>query len=158
MSGDRHHPADMTAEAATHKPPGPILPRFPGKWPVLLLLVPVLIGFAVWVYVPVSSAKVAVWGRLSAKDVEAIRRGVTHWRHKDLGDAMSHFRWGMVWDEARLLHSCPLESIVSSDGQIVRATCHGRIWNGNYRSITYTFTNNAGVWSGIIRASSEGTR
>ncbi len=148
----------MTAETATHKPPGLMALRFPSKWPMLLLLVPVLIGFAVWVYVPASSAKVAVWGQLSAKDVEAIRRGVTHWRHKDLGDAMSHFRWGMVWDEARLLHSCPLESIVSTDGQIVRATCHGRIWNGNYRNITYTFTNNAGVWSGITRAWSEGTR
>lgn len=149
----------MTAETATNEPHRLVALRFRSRWLLLLFLVPVvLIGSAIYLWVPGSSARITVWGKLSAHDVEAIRRGVTHWRRKDLGDAMSHFRWGMVWDEARLLHSCPLESIVSTDGQIVRATCHGRIWNGNYRSITYTFTNNAGVWSGITRAWSEGTR
>jgi hypothetical protein len=125
---------------------------------MFLLLVLVLIGVAAYISLTASSAKITVWGQLSTHDVEVIRRGVAHWRYKDLGDTISHLRWGMVWDEVRLLHSCPLESIVSKDGRTGFATCHGRIWNGNYRSITYMFTNNAGVWSGTTRASSEGSR
>lgn len=125
---------------------------------MLLLLVPVLIGLAVYKSLSASGAKITVWGQLSTHDVEAIRGGVAHWRYKDLGDGIIHLHWGMVWDEVRLLHSCPLESIVSKDGLTGFATCHGRIWNGNYRSITYMFTNNAGVWSGTTRASSEGSR
>ncbi len=125
---------------------------------MLLLLVPVLIGFAVYMSLPAPSAKITVWGQLSTHDTEAIRRGVAGWRYKDLGDAIRHLRWGMVWDEVRLLRSCPLESIVSKDGQTGFATCHGRIWTGNYASITYMFTNNAGVWSGTTRARSEGSR
>lgn len=146
----------MTAETATNEPQGPVALRFRSRWLLLLLLVPVLIGFAIYFWVPGSSTRITVWGKLSAHDVDAIRRGVERWRYKDLGDAITNLRWGMVWDEARLLQLCPLESIVSTDGQLVRATCHGRIWNGNYRSITYTFTNNAGVWSVTTRASSEG--
>jgi hypothetical protein len=148
----------MTAETAAHKPERVLAPRFWGKWSMLLLLIPIFIGVAIYRYVPRSSAKVTVWGQLSTRDVDAIRKEVSRWRHKDLGDALRQFRVGTVWDEVRLLRACPLESIVSTDGQIVRATCHGRIWNGNYRSITYTFTNNAGVWSGTERASSEGSR
>jgi hypothetical protein len=125
---------------------------------VLLLLGVVLIGFALYVSVPGSSGNIKVWGKLSSNDIEAIRSGVARWRHKDLGDAIRHLRWGTVWDEVRLLRACPLEIIVSHDGRIGVATCHGRIWTGNYATITYTFTNNAGVWSGTERARSEGSR
>ena len=148
----------MSTVTPTRKLQGPRALRFQSAWLILLLLVPSLIGLAVYRFLSASEAKITVWGLLSPHDVDEIRGGVAHWRYKELGDGISHLRWGIVWDEVRLLRSCPLESIVSKDGRTGFATCHGRIWNGNYRSITYMFTNNAGVWSGTTRASSEGSK
>lgn len=148
----------MTVETSTNEGDGPRASPVTIRLPMLLLLVAALVCFGVYLSVRTSTSKVTVWGQLSTHDVEAIRRGVAHWRYKELGDGISHLRWGMVWDEVRLLRSCPLESIVSKDGRTGFATCHGRVWNGHYRSITYMFTNNAGVWSGTTRSFSEGSR
>ena len=114
---------------------------------MLLLLVPVLLGIAIYLSVPASSANIKVWGQLSASDVQAIRRGVARWRQRDLGNAIRHLRFGMFWDQVRVLHTCPLVNIVSPDGRIGTAICAGRSWAGNSVTIAYTFTNNAGVWS-----------
>ncbi len=62
---------------------------------------------------------------------------------------------GRLWDEVRVLRTCPLVSIASYDGQTAFAVCHGKSWDRHQVSIVYTLTNAGGVWSGTTATRSE---
>jgi hypothetical protein len=141
------HPGGIVVPAAGHAAPSGLSRTLGRMGPKLLLLVPVLLGVALYLFVPASSTNFKVSGQLSPHDVQAIRRGVARWRHRDLANAIWHLRLGTFWDQVRLHHACPLLQIHSPDGRSGAAFYAGRHPNGNVYTLVYNFTNNAGVWS-----------
>ena len=117
----------MSAETTTNEPQRPIALRLRAMRPMLLLLVPVLLGIAIYLSVPASSANIKVWGQLSASDVQAIRRGVARWRQRDLGNAIRHLRFGMFWDQVRVLHTCPWSTSSRPTGGLVPPSAPGGV-------------------------------
>ncbi len=120
-----------------------------------LLVLLVLVGVCVYVLLPGPAAGLQVTGRLSARDVAAIRQGVTHWRQRNVAHALTHLRFGMLWDELRVVRTCPLIAVASYDGQTAFAICRGKTWDGHQVSIAYTLTNAGAAWYGKTATRSE---
>ena len=146
----------MSAEATTTDITPSTQPRRFGRWRwVFLGFLVLLIASIIYMLVPASSGTVQVKGQLSPSDAKAIRQEAAHWRHRDVRYSITHFRFGMLWDQIRMLHRCPLVSVASYDGKTGLAVCRGHTLTGNQITTVYMFTNNAGVWSGTTVTRTE---
>ncbi len=147
-----HPHARMGIETVTSKTTTaePALPRRFGRLRVAcILLVPMLIlliGLALFLPVAARSGTVRVGGKISAADAEAIRRGVRRVQLDMFRYSVTHLSFRAFWGELQLVHTCPLVEVSSPDGKTGFALRRGRTWNGNQTDIAYTFTNSSGIW------------
>lgn len=124
-------------------------------WVLLVTALIISGGIALLSPAAPPNGTVRVWGKLGQRDVEAIRLRVTRERQKGLWYSMIHLRFRSLWDQVRVLHTCPLVGVSSVDGRKVTAVCTGRTWDGNQIDIAYEFTNSSGVWKSLSVTSSE---
>jgi hypothetical protein len=112
-----------------------------------LLLPAALIGFVLYLLMRPVSPTFQVKGKISAKDVNAIRREIRHLHLKALSHSICHFQFASFWNEIRTHHKYPLQEINSADGESAYAIFCGVSSTGNKVTISYAFTNACGIWS-----------